>query len=308
MLDVLDEYLEYLSVQKKYSDHTVDSYRRDIEKFLTFMNDEGYTYKEVDPTLIRAFLMREKRKGISSRSNERRLIACRKFYDYLLRRAYIENNPFLLIKAPKVNKLPPQVLYEQELLKLFECNAQREDPLARRDQAILELLYASGLRVSELTSLTLQDISPRSRILKIVGKGNKPRLVPYSVRAQEALNEYIQTTRKEILLKNGVEQPTNALFVNGKGNPLTTRGVEYILKKIDEKAGLNFQLHPHTLRHTFATHLLDNGADLRTIQELLGHKSLNTTQVYTHVSAKRMLEQYRKSFPRAVKENADEKK
>ncbi len=308
MLDVLGEYLDYLSVQKHYSDHTIDSYRRDIEKFLLYMNDEGFTYKTTNPTLIRNFLMREKRKGISSRSNERRLIACRKFYDYLLRREYVESNPFLLIKAPKVNKMPPQVLYEQELLKLFEFNARREDALAKRDQAIIELLYASGLRVSELTSLTLQDISSRSRILKIVGKGNKPRLVPYSIRAQEALNEYVQTTRKEILLRNGVEQPTNALFINDRGKPLTSRGVEYILKKIDEKAGLNFQLHPHTLRHTFATHLLDNGADLRTIQELLGHKSLNTTQVYTHVSTQRMLEQYRKSFPRAVKENADEKK
>lgn len=302
MKEVLNSYLEYLEIQKNYSKNTIDNYRRDIEKFMVFMNDEGFLYNTVNVTLIRNFLMQEKRKGISARSNERRLIACRKFYDYLLRYEFVESNPFSLIRSPKVSKLPPQVLYQQELLKIFDFNRSRTDLLAKRDQAILELLYASGLRVSELVSLTLQDISSRQRILKITGKGNKQRLVPYSLNAQEALNEYITNCREEILNKNGIEQPTNYLFINNRGNPLTVRGVEHILTTIDEKAGTNLKIHPHTLRHTFATHLLDNGADLRTIQELLGHKSLNTTQVYTHVSTQRMMEEYQKSFPRAKKD------
>ncbi|MDD7735301.1 MAG: tyrosine recombinase XerC [Bacilli bacterium] len=301
MIDVLKSYLEYLELQKRYSPHTIDSYKRDIEKFLNFMNDEGYTYKNVDEILIRNFLMKERRNNISARSNQRRLIALRKFYDYLLRYDYVDSNPFLVIRSPKVTKNPPQVLYEQELDKLFAYNYSRTDFLAKRDQAILELLYASGLRVSELVSLTLQDIYSRQRILKINGKGNKQRMVPYSIKAQEALNDYILNCRNEIFKKNSIENPTNILFVNDKGNPLTTRGVEYIIAKIDEKAGTNFKLHPHTLRHTFATHLLDNGADLRTIQELLGHASLNTTQVYTHVSSSKMLEEYQKNFPRAKK-------
>lgn len=301
MLDVLKSYLEYLENHKHYSFNTIDSYQSDIEKFLAFLNEEGTSFDKVEVSHIRIFLMKEKRRGVSSRSNERRLISCRKFYDYLVKYGYTKSNPFTLIKAPKVSKLPPQVLYQQELLKILEYNASREDFLAKRDQAILELLYASGLRVSELVSITLQDITPRQRIIKITGKGNKQRMVPYSIRAQEALNVYINECRDKIIEKNLVEHPTNLLFINAKGEPLTTRGVEYILSKIDQKAGTNLKLHPHTLRHTFATHLLDNGADLRTIQELLGHKSLNTTQVYTHISTKRMMEEYNKVFPRARK-------
>ncbi len=302
MLDELKLYLDYLRYQRNYSSNTIDSYQRDIEKFLKYMNDENHTYKTVDVNLIRSFLIHERLDNISARSNERRLIACRGFYDFLLKKNYVDVNPFLFIKAPKVNKLPPQVLYQQELLKIFDYNKSRNDFLASRDQAILELLYASGLRVSELVSLTLQDISPRQRILKITGKGDKQRIVPYSLSAQDALTDYINNCRPEIVKKSKIKKITNKLFLNDKGGELTSRGVEYILSKIDEKAGTNLKLHPHTLRHTFATHLLDNGADLRTIQELLGHKSLNTTQVYTHVSAQRMMEDYRKNFPRAKKD------
>jgi integrase/recombinase XerC len=301
MLDVLSKYLEYLEVQKHYSMNTIDNYRSDIEKFLNFVNVEEYEYNQITVSLIRNFLMQEKRKGISSRSNERRLIACRKFYDYLVKNQYVESNPFALISSPKVSKLQPQVLYQQQLYKIFEYNLSRTDLFKARDQAILELLYASGLRVSELISITLQDIT-KQRILKIVGKGSKPRMVPYSIKAQEVIGDYINNSRQEIIRKNNIEFPTNYLFINNKGEPLSARGVEYILAKIDEKAGTNLKIHPHTLRHTFATHLLDKGADLRTIQELLGHKSLNTTQVYTHVSTQRMMDEYKKAFPRAKKD------
>lgn len=301
MIDILENYLDYLRFQKNYSLHTIDSYSRDILKFLSFMNDEGYILKNVDVNLIRSFLAKERMNNISSSSSQRRIIALRGFFNYLLKNEYIENNPFLLIRSPKMKKRNPPVLYEQEVKKILDYNLSRNDKLAKRDQAILELLCGSGLRVSELVSLTLQDISSSQRILKIYGKGKKERLVPYSLRTKVSLDEYINSTRVEIINKNNISNPTNILFINDKGKPLTTRGVEYILAKIDEKAGTNLKLHPHTLRHTFATYLLDNGADLRTIQELLGHKSLNTTQVYTHVSTQRMLEEYQKSFPRAKK-------
>lgn len=301
MLEVLEQYLEYLDVQRNFSEHTIDSYRRDITKFLSFVEDEGYNFQQVDLVLIRNFLIHEKRSGISSRSNKRRIVACRKFYDYLLKEHIVSNNPFLLVNSIKVNNLPPQVLYEQELDKLFAYNASRTDFLANRDKALVELLFASGLRVSELIQITTQDVLSKQRILKIIGKGGKQRLVPYSIRAEKAIKLYLDECRPEIIKKNP-QANSNFLFLNSRGEPLTTRGVEYILAKIDEKAGTNLKLHPHTLRHTFATYLLDQGADLRTIQELLGHSSLNTTQVYTHVSTKKMLDEYQKNFPRAKKD------
>lgn len=302
MLKELEEYLEFLDRQKNYSYNTIDSYRRDIEKFLSFLDGEQTSYKNVNLILIRDFLINEKRQGISPRSSKRRIVSCRQFYEFLLDLNYVDNNPFLLVSTPKVNPLPPQVLYQSQLSKIFDYNYNRTDLLAKRDIAIIELLYASGLRVSELISITLQDISARQRIIKVLGKGGKERIVPYSLKAQKAIFDYIENCRSEIVRKLEGKS-TNYLFVNNKGEPLSTRGVEYILTKMDQKAGTNLNLHPHILRHTFATHLLDNGADLRTIQELLGHSSLNTTQIYTHVSTKRMLEDYQKNFPRAKKES-----
>lgn len=298
----LQAFLDYLRFERNYSLHTVDSYQRDISKFLEYAKKEGYDYLEITLTVIRNFLMNERVDGISARSNQRRLVACRKFYDFLLRHDKVKENPFALVKAPKVNVLPPQVLYAQEVTQLFEANKKRTDHLALRDQAILMLLYASGLRVSELVNLTIQDVNNKQRILRITGKGNKTRMVPYSIDAYDAIQKYIQFSRSELSSKN--KNPSNALFLSDKGEKLTSRGVEYIVEHIDDKAGTTFRLHPHTLRHTFATQLLDKGADLRTIQELLGHESLNTTQIYTHVSTSKMIDEYKRVFPR-TKKNED---
>jgi integrase/recombinase XerC len=299
----LQAFLDYLKHERNYSDHTIDSYKRDIVKFLDFSQNEGYYYKDVDINVIRNFLMNERVDGISARSNQRRIIACRKFYDFLLRNDKVKDNPFLLVKSPKVSVLPPQVLYAQEIKQLFDANSKRTDHLALRDQAILMLLYASGLRVSELVSLTIQDVNNKQRILRITGKGNKTRMVPYSLDAYDAIQKYIKFSREELVKKN--KHPSNALFLSDKGEKLTPRGVEYIVSHIDDKAGTTFRLHPHTLRHTFATTLLDKGADLRTIQELLGHESLNTTQIYTHVSTAKMIDEYKKAFPRNKKNEDD---
>ena len=301
-MNTLELYLNFLKEQKSYSDHTIDSYKRDIEMFLEFMKNEGFNLKTVDTNLIRNFLRKETEKGISKRSNQRRIIAMRRYYEWLLKYKHVSYNPFVTIKAPKHDSNLPDFLHEEEIDTLIEADAKREDFLAKRDHAIIILLYASGIRVSELVNLKLQDINLRHRTMRIIGKGRKERIVPFSNTALEAINDYLNNCRNIILLKNHIEVPTNALFINNNGEQLTTRGVQYILKRIEDKTGVNLDLHPHKMRHTFATHLLEKGADLRTIQEILGHTSLETTQVYTHVTTSKMIETYKNAFPRAKKD------
>jgi integrase/recombinase XerC len=302
MEETLELYLTYLKDQRNYSDHTIDSYRRDIEMFFVFAKDEGYTIESVDTNLIRNFLRYEVVKGISKRSNQRRIIALRRYYEWLLKYKYIKYNPFISIKTPKNDINLPSFLHEEEVETLIEADAKREDFFAKRDHAIIILLYASGLRVSELVNLKLQDVNLRHRSMRILGKGRKERIVPFSNVALEAINDYLQNCRNLILEKNQIDKPTNAMFLNNKGEQITSRGVQYILKKVEDKTGVHLDLHPHKMRHTFATHLLEKGADLRTIQELLGHASLETTQVYTHVTTSKMIDTYKNAFPRAKKE------
>lgn len=298
MLEIVNEYASYLLYQKNYSKETIDSYTRDINKFLDFMNNENYTLNSVDSTLIRNFLAHETLDGISKRSNARRVIALRQFYEYLVKNNYVEFNPFIIISTPKVDKKLPEFMYLEEINNLFELNSQRKDFLMHRDQAIIELLFSSGLRVSELVNLTLQDLNLKERMMRIVGKGNKERIVPFSLKTQKTLNVYLENTRKQLISDSGNMIGTNYVFLNSRGEKLTTRGVEYILQEIENKTGVTLSLHPHKFRHSFATHLLNQGLDLRTIQELMGHSSLSSTQVYTHVSNQKMHDEYEKAFPR----------
>lgn len=298
MLEIVNEYASYLLYQKNYSKDTIDSYTRDINKFLDFMNNENYTLNSVDSTLIRNFLAHETLSGISKRSNARRVIALRQFYEYLVKNNYVEFNPFIVISTPKIDKKLPEFMYLEEINNLFELNSQRKDFLMHRDQAIIELLFSSGLRVSELVNLTLQDLNLKERMMRIVGKGNKERIVPFSLKTQKTLSIYLENTRKELIANSGNNIGTNYVFLNNRGEKLTTRGVEYILQEIENKTGVTLSLHPHKFRHSFATHLLNQGLDLRTIQELMGHASLSSTQVYTHVSNQKMHDEYEKAFPR----------
>ena len=298
MLEIVNEYASYLLYQKNYSKETIDSYTRDINKFLEFMNNENYTLNSVDSTLIRNFLAHETLSGISKRSNARRVIALRQFYEYLVKNNYVEFNPFIVISTPKVDKKLPEFMYLEEINNLFELNSQRKDFLMHRDQAIIELLFSSGLRVSELVNLTLQDLNLKERMMRIVGKGNKERIVPFSLKTQKTLSIYLENTRKELIANSENNIGTNYVFLNNRGEKLTTRGVEYILQEIENKTGVTLSLHPHKFRHSFATHLLNQGLDLRTIQELMGHASLSSTQVYTHVSNQKMHDEYEKAFPR----------
>ncbi len=304
--DDVEKYLEYLSFQKGYSSNTVISYRRDIYKFLEYMEKENASFNDVDSILIRNFLLEETLNGISKRSSQRRLVALRRFYEWLLKEKKVKFNPFKIISSPKLDKTLPDFLHQEEIDELFVNNEKRTDFLALRDHALLELLYASGLRVSEIVNLTLEQMESSTRIIKVTGKGNKERMVPYSVECKKALDKYINECRKEIIEKNKLETDPGALFLNARGEKLTTRGVEYILKSIEKKIGMELDLHPHKMRHSFATHLLDEGVDLRVIQEILGHESLETTQVYTHISTSKMIESYQNYFPRAKKGDKQE--
>ena len=300
MIDEERDYLDFLLYVKQYSLKTIEAYQSDIDKFLCFMQKEGYSLQKVNPQFIRKFLVQETNEGISKRSNERRIISLRGFYKYLLKKQLVDQNPFEVIHLPKREKRLPDFLYYQEVLDLFQANKNRTDKLASRDQAIIELLYFTGLRVSELVSLTLGDFEQEKRFLNIRGKGGKNRIVPFTEDVKNTITKYVEECRKNILLSNKLES-NPYLFLNDKGSKLTTRGVEYIISKIEVKTGVFLKLHPHKFRHTFATQLLNNGADLRTIQEILGHKSLSTTQVYTHVTMEKAKEVYNKAFPRNKK-------
>ena len=293
------EFLDHLLVVRKYSPRTVKSYQEDIDKFCEFIYREGVMIDDVDVICIRNFLTEELNQGISKRSCKRRLSSLKHFYKYMVNVGYIKDNPFIFISAPKVETKYPHALYKDQIAELFKRNAERTDELALRDQAILYLLYYSGIRADELVKLDVQSIALKDRVVRVLGKGNKERIIPFTADCQKVLKAYIDKERIVLLRKSKDMSP--ALFLNAQGERLTTRGLEYILDAIEEKIGLYVGLHPHILRHSFATHLLENGADLRVIQELLGHESINATQVYTHVTEEAMKETYMLAHPRVKK-------
>ena len=293
------EFLDYLSFERKYSKKTVASYQEDIDIFCDYIFQEGTLMEDVDVLTIRNFLTKELARGVSKRSCKRRLSSLRHFYKYMVNVGYISDNPFVLMKAPKTETKYPHALYKEQIEELFKRNAERTDNLKNRDQAILHLLYYSGMRAFELVGLDVQSISLNDRVVRVLGKGNKERIIPFTVDCQKVIKEYVNHERKTLAMKN--KDYTAALFLNARGERLTTRGLEYILDSIQEKTSLFVGLHPHILRHSFATHLLENGADLRVIQELLGHESINATQVYTHVTEEAMKDTYQNYFPRAKK-------
>ena len=306
------EFLDHLANARNYSSKTTNSYQEDIDKFCEFIFNEGILIEDVDAPCIRNFLTEELNRGVSKRSCKRRLCSLKQFYKYMVNVGYVKDNPFVFVSSPKLETKYPHALYKDQIEEIFKRNAEREDKLQSRDQAILSLLYYSGIRAEELVNLTIQSVSLRERVVRVIGKGNKERLVPFSMECQKALKHYIDNERKEHLKlyiesfkKKAPEDRDDSLlsplFFNARGGKLTTRGLEYILDAIEEKTGLYVGLHPHILRHSFATHLLENGADLRVIQELLGHESINATQVYTHVTEEAMKETYQSSFPRAKK-------
>ena len=331
MKDAIEKFLHYLRFERNASPHTQRNYLGDLEQFLAYATPPGNkppVLGDVSHALIREFIAHLHDQRLEKTSIARKLAALRSFFKFCVREALLRENPARLVATPKLPKRVPSVLTAEEIsgfldhLALMgeenvaaafrppsEENSGRtrrrpgaEDDesqlLVRRDRAILELLYASGLRVSELTGLNLADLDRDDQMLRVRGKGRKERIVPYGRKAQSALEHY-WPVRAELLRRAASDAEPEAVFLNYAGRRLTSRSVGRLVKKYVRLVNINWDLHPHSLRHAFATHLLADGADLRAIQELLGHRSLSTTQRYTHASIRQLMEVYDKAHPRA---------
>ena len=297
---VIGEFLNYLTYEKNVSINTIQAYRADLESFVTFLTDDYLTiprdqldWRRVDHLTVRAYISHLARRKMSRTSTARHLSALRSFFKYLMREGAVEKNPARAVATPKREKQLPSVMQPADVALLIE-QPDVELPLGIRDRAWMELLYASGLRISELVGIDLDDIELHARLVKVRGKGSKERIVPFGRKAEAAVRAYLPVRAN--LVHEG-EEP--ALFVNYRGERITTRSVRRLFDGYLRKASLRAGISPHTMRHSFATHLLNSGADLRAIQELLGHASLSTTQKYTHLNDWQLIEVYRKAHPRA---------
>ena len=291
---MIKEFEKYLSVEKNYSIHTINNYLNDVNDFMEFINVNKINIYSIKYNDIREYLNYLYSKNLSKSSVSRILSTLRTFFKWLVRENKIKSNPMELITSPKKDKKLPTYLNHDDVEKILNI-PDIKTPLGMRDSAILEMLYSTGIRVGELISIKISDINYSEKTINVFGKGSKERVVLFGDTLLEKLTLYIKKGRYE-LLKN---KQSNILFLNHHGNPLTERGIEDILNRIIKKGGLEFTIHPHMLRHTFATHMLDNGADLKVVQELLGHENLSTTQIYTHVSNERLRKVYLSAHPRA---------
>lgn len=302
MIDFLDNcelFVEYLQIERNASPYTIEYYQNDLDDFSSFLKLETMEkLSDIDHRVIRLYLTNLYERQLSRRSVSRKISALRSYFRFLEREKIVNNNPFAVISLPKAEKRIPDFLYKEELSRLFEVN-DLTTPLGQRNQVLIEILYATGIRVGECQKIQLTDIDPMIGSLYIQGKGNKDRYVLFGEFAKEALEKYINDGREKLLQKH--EKPSDYLFLNSRGDPLTTRGIRGILNKMVEKSALTVKVNPHKLRHTFATHMLSEGADLRTVQELLGHENLSSTQIYTHVTKDHLRNVYMQSHPRANK-------
>src|SRR5688500_16478578 len=313
MRSILKDFLQHLR-RRDVSRHTVTAYENDVESFLKHTSQirqkplDELTPDDVDAFAIRAFLGELHKQRISASSSARKLSAIRTFVKFLRREDLLEDDPSSLVAAPKKPQTIPSHLTIDEMSKLLEM-PDVSTPLGRRDRAILELFYASGLRLSELVGLGIEDVNLSSRIVRVLGKGKKERLVPFNTSTADALRACMKdrgstgtspTGRLRLQADRGTSRGVKApLFLNYRGGRLSTRSVDRLVRRYVTLCGAKFGISPHALRHSFATHLLANGADLRAIQELLGHARLSTTQRYTHVNAAQLIQVYKKSHPRA---------
>lgn len=292
--DVIENFMEYLIVEKNASLHTISNYKRDIHDFVEYMKQQIIIdFAAVSYFQIRDYLSLLHKKEYNRRTIARKCSSLRSLYRFLMREGYASTNPMSLVTTPKLDKRLPQYFYPQDLEPLFLIPDPSEK-LGQRNLAILEVLYASGMRVSELVGLNVKHIDLDVGLALVFGKGAKERYVPLGQFALDALEQYIQDGRNSLNT-----QGQQALFLNYRGGRLTDRSIRRILTQLIDQTSINQQITPHKIRHTFATHLLEGGADLRTVQELLGHVNISTTQIYTHISNERLREVYRRAHPRS---------
>ncbi len=291
-VNLIDSFIDSIWLEKGLSKNTLSSYRLDISAFDNWLGSRSL--EEVDKAILLDYLSFRLKRGYSSRSTARTLSSLRAFYSFLVKTSIVRNNPTAKIDSPKLGHSLPKVLSEKDIDKLIHSPDTKE-PLGLRDRAMLELLYSSGLRVSELIKLEIINLNLRQGVVRIMGKGEKERLVPIGEEAMEWINKYLNSSR-EVLL--GKESKDQHLFVTKRGKGMTRQAFWYRIKKYALRSGIDKGLSPHTLRHAFATHLLNHGADLRTVQLLLGHTSLSTTQIYTEVAKERMKSLHSQHHPR----------
>jgi len=303
MANELQKFRMYLSAERNVSKHTIMAYETDIGQFLDYLERAKVELSSVDHTLLRRYLSWLNTKNYAARSVARKLASLRTFFKFLKREGCIDNNPTILLSTPKLQKKLPRFLKVAVMEELINC-PNRQKASGERDRAILEILYGSGVRVSELVGLDLDDVDLRRKEIRVWGKGEKERIIPINKKGAEAIDSYILRGRNELIGsteedEKNVKRVEKALFLNKRGSRLSTVGIRRMLNKYVKKVGLIQGITPHMIRHTFATHLLEGGADLRAVQELLGHVDLSSTQVYTHLSEARLREIYSKAHPRA---------
>lgn len=285
-------FLKYLKIEKNYSNYTVINYGKDLKLFFAFMEEnDTKNYKDINYKFIRKFFQFLYEKEYNKKTIARIISTLRSFFKYLLKENIITNNPMNLVSNPKLDKTLPKFLYYEELEKILKI-PDINTPYGKRDITILEMLYSTGIRVSELVNMKIKDIDFSLEQIKILGKGNKERYVLYGEVLKKYLTDYLN-------IRSTIAKNNDYVFVNKDGNGLTPRGVANIIDRILKRGGMEYSISPHVLRHTFATHLLNNGADLKTVQELLGHSNLSSTQIYTHISNEHLREVYLNAHPRS---------
>ena len=293
--DFLREFAASLKFERNLSDNTLDAYTRDLNGLLAFLKESGVTdWSDADAPTLQAYLKTLYDLGLSTRSAARRVSSIKSFYNWLAANDYIERNPADKLDAPKLSRKLPDVLSVEEIEQMF-ATADLANPRGVRDRAILETFYACGLRVSELIGLTLSNVFFDDRVVRVFGKGAKERLVPIGSSAVTYLREYLKRGRP-ILNKHAAGE--NVVFLNARGGRLSRMGVYNIVANAARDAGIERKIHPHTFRHSFATHLIEGGADLRAVQEMLGHVDISATQIYTHVDRQFVKEEHRRYHPR----------
>ncbi len=299
----IDCFLQYLTNEKLYAKKTIEAYSHDLHQFQDFLETSGdCVLTQIEYADIRLFIAYLNELGNSRTTIARKLSSLRSFFKYALKQHWIEKDPTTLVQYQTKKQHLPDFFYEDEMLAILEAAKSSESKMHLRDYAMVETFYATGMRVSELTQLTFSQIDSDIQIVKVLGKGNKERIVPIGDQAFQAIVDYSNQLRPQLVN----EDSKDIVFLTDKGKALTTPQVHDILNNIIDEGALNLTIHPHKLRHTFATHLLNNGADLRSVQELLGHEDLSSTQIYTHVTRDKLKEQYMNVFPRARRKNKGE--
>ena len=287
--EYINSYEDYLKIDKKYSKNTLLSYMNDINKFNEYIKNKDF--KKIEKKDVISYLDNERKKGMKDRTLSHNLIVIKNFYKYLYRIGEVKESPIQTIELPKLKKALPHVLSVEEVDKILDI--ELNDKYDYRNKAMLELMYSSGLRISELVNLKIQDIDLSENIVRVCGKGSKERIIPIGDYATNYLKIYINEYRRGFIKK----QVNDYLFLNSRGNNISRQALFKLIKQIIRDKNIKKDVSPHTLRHSFATHMLENGADLRSIQELLGHSDISTTQIYTHVSNRVLKENYEESHP-----------